>query len=131
MRFLRNVIRALKYNRKKHIPASEFIHGVEDRWGRPLDESSRTWLATNRIAVELLHQMLNGRLVCGDSTVDHRVFFVFIDKMFLSSSNMDPSILKGKEAFFDILDKFQETHPDAAALVSYGFKAFLKNDEQA
>ena len=118
------------YNRKKHTPASEFIAGVEDRWGRPLDSNSRTWLQTSPILVDLLHQMLDGRLVAGDAKIEYDINILFLDKMFIAaglfSSDVDSTILKGKDAFANLWDKFHESHPDAAILVAHAFKAFWK-----
>ncbi|MBP7050882.1 MAG: hypothetical protein KBE65_07705 [Phycisphaerae bacterium] len=129
IRFLRNIRRALKYNRAKHIPVAEFIGGVEDRWRRPIDSSSRYWLLHNPMLVDLLNQMLSGQLRSGDDALNHRICFLFLVQMFLRS-DVDPATLKGEEAFADIVDKFHESHPDAATLVLYAFKAFWANVEK-
>jgi hypothetical protein len=123
VRLFKNILRAIKYNRKKHIPAEEFVRGLEDHWRRPLDPNSRILLRVSPLLVDLLHQMLTGQLVAGDETIDHHVYVVFVDRMFLST-RADPSLLKGKEAFADIWDKFHESHPDAAIIIAHALKAF-------
>ena len=129
MRSLRNIIRALKCNHKKHIPVHEFIGGVEDRLGRTLDQESRSWLKRNPILVDLLHQMLTGRLVAGNDDVDKGIWFLFFDKMVFSRSNIQRADLDGDEAWLNIMEKFSETHPDAGMLVSYAFNAFVTKHE--
>ena len=91
MRFLRNVRRAWKYNKSKHVPPEEFVGGLEDIWRRSLDKNSRSWLLSNGLAVDLLHQMLTGQLTAGDENIDYDVFVVLLDRMILSpTSTVDP-----------------------------------------
>ena len=127
MRFIRNIRRAIKYNREIHVPVEEFIGGVEDRWRKTIDQNSRRWLLSNPNLVDLLHQMLTGQLVSDNKEVDSGIFFLFLEKMMFSpSSNVTPDDLQGEEAFLDVLDKFHESHSDAATIVGYAFKAFMK-----
>jgi hypothetical protein len=128
MRFLRNISRAIRYNRKKHVPVEEFIGGVEDRWQKTLDQNSRRWLLSNPTHVDLLHQMLTGQLVSGNQKFDSGIFLLFLEKMIFSySSNVTLSDIQREKEFIDILDKFHESHPDAATIIGYAFNAFMKS----
>jgi hypothetical protein len=128
---LQDIIQAIRYNRKKHIPVAVFMGGVERRWGHPFDQNSRAWLQTSPIIVDLLHQMLSGQLVAGDKKIEYDVNLLLLDKMFpavvLFSKDVDQSILKRDDAFEHLWDKFHESHPDAATLVSYAYQAFWRS----
>ena len=84
-------------------------------------------MVSNPNLVDLLHQMLTGQLVSVNKEVDSGLFFLFLEKMMFShSTNVAPDDLQGEEAFLDVLDKFHESHSDAATIVGYAFKAFMK-----
>ena len=130
MRFIRNIARAWKYNRKKHVPVEVFIAGVEDRWRRSMDPNSKVWLGINPMPVDLLHQMLTGQLVVGDKEIDYDISVVFLDRMMFSAADVQPESLHHKDAFVDILDQFSQTYPNAGALISRAFAAYLHGAQQ-
>jgi hypothetical protein len=59
VRFFSNTVRAIRYNRRQHIPPREFIRGLECKWGRAVDPASVFWFEHHAIAVDLLHQIFS------------------------------------------------------------------------
>lgn len=118
-KFLRSIFRAIRWNRQKHIPPDVFISLLENRFKRCLDESSRQWFQTHDIAVDLLHQMLCGRIKAGTAELDYDVMFVLIDGMFFYTTKLEPEVLHGKDAFENIWDAFSKEFPDAGAVIAY------------
>lgn len=129
IRFLSNTIRAIRFKKKKHIPCIQFIRGLECRWGRPVDPASVFWFQHHGIAVDLLHQILNGQLTSGNPEIDRNVTFVFIEGAFLYTPGLSKEVLDSKEAFGDILDAFSKYFPDAATVIMYAEKAFWKSND--
>ena len=125
--FLSNTLRAIRYNKKRHIPCSQFIRGLECRWGRPVDPASVFWFHHHEIAVDLLHQILNGQLTSGNPEIDRNVTLVFIDGAFLYTPGLSREVLDSKEAFGDILNAFSKYFPDTATVIMYAEKAFWKS----
>lgn len=128
IRFLSNTVRAIRYNKKRHIPCDQFIRGLECRWGRPVDPASVFWFQHQGIAVDLLHQILNGQITSGNPEVDGNVTFVFIDAAFWYTPGLSREVLDSKNAFGDILDAFSKYFPDAATVIMYAEKAFWKSN---
>lgn len=129
MRSLKNIFRAWKYNRRKHIPVEEFIAGVQDRWKRELDLKSRQWLQLHPIAVDLLHQMISGQLVSGDEEIDYDVFYVFLDNMIFSNTKIDRDSITERDAFGKVVNLFSKDYTDAGVLISYAFAAYLGENQ--
>lgn len=126
--FFGNIIRAIKYNKKRHIPCNQFIRGLESKWGRPVDPASVFWFRHHDIAVDLLHQILSGQLASGTPEIDRDVSFVFIDGAFWYTPGLSREVLDSKDAFGDILDAFSKYFPDAAKVIMYAVKAYWKID---
>ena len=128
IRFLGNIVRAIKYNNKRHIPCNQFIRGLESKWGRPVDSASVFWFRHHDIAVDLLHQILNSKLHAGTPEIDKNVNFVFIDGMFWYTPGLSKEVLDSKDAFLNILDDFSKYYPDAATVIMYAEKTYWKVD---
>ena len=130
-RWLRNVIRAIRYNRKKHVPVHEFVGGLEDRWQRKLDHNSRRWFELHLTDVDLLHQMLCGQLRSGhDPVVDHSVRVLLQTDMFLYTFGLPPEVLKRDSAYEDVHREFTRRYPDAGLVIHYAFVAFDSNSAE-
>jgi hypothetical protein len=126
VRFLSNTVRAIRYNKKRHIPCDEFIRGLECKWGRPVDPSSVFWFRHHATAVDLLHQILTGQLVSGTAEIDQNVTLVFIDGAFWYTPGLSREVLDSKDAFGDILDAFSKYFPDAGTVIMYAERAYWK-----
>jgi hypothetical protein len=130
IRFLSNIIRAIRYNNKRHIPCDQFIRGLEAKWGRPVDPTSVFWFRHHDSAVDLLHQILNDRLSSGITVIDKDIYFIFIDGMFWYTPGLNKEVLYSKDAFWNILDAFSKYFPDAATVIMYAEKAYWENRRQ-
>lgn len=128
VRFLSNTLRAIRYNKKRHVPCNQFIRGLECKWGRPLDPASVFWFRHHAIAVDLLHQILSGQITSGTPEIDRDVTFVLIDGAFWYTPGLSRQVLESKDAFGDILDAFSKYFPDAAKVIMYGVKAYWKSN---
>jgi hypothetical protein len=128
IRFLSNIIISIRYNNKRHIPCNQFIRGLESKWGRPIDPTSVFWFRHHDVAVDLLHQILNGQLSTGIPEIDKDVLFVFIDGMFWYTPGLSKEVLYSKDAFGNILDAFSKYYPDAATVIMCTEKAYWKID---
>ena len=128
IRFFSSTVRAIRYNKKHHIPCNQFIRGLECKWGRPVDPASVFWFQHHGIAVDLLHQILNGQLTAGTPEIDRNVSFVFIDGTFWYTPGLSREMLDSKDALWDILDAFSKYYPDAAKVIMYAEKAYWKID---
>lgn len=128
IRFLSNTIRAIRYNRKNHIPCNQFIRGLECRWGRPVDPASVFWFRHHGIAVDLLHQILSGQLTSGNPEVDGNVTSVLVDGAFWYTPGLSREVLESENAFADVLNTFSKYYPDAAIVIMYADKAYWKRE---
>ena len=128
IRFFGNIIRAIRYKNKRHIPCNQFIRGLESKWGRPIDPVSVFWFRHHDIAVDLLHQILNGQLTAGTPEIDRNVTFVFTDGAFWYTPGLSREVLDSKNAFGDILDAFSKYSPDAATVIMYAEKVYWESD---
>ena len=126
IRFLSNVVRAIKYKKKRHIPCNQFIRGLECKWGRPVDPASVFWFRHHKVAVDLLHQILNGQLTAGTPEIDGSVTFYFMEGAFWYTPGLSRELLDSKDAFVDILDAFSKYFPDAATVIAYAFKTYWR-----
>lgn len=126
IRFFSNIVRAIKYKKKRHIPCNQFIRGLECKWGRPVDPASVFWFRHHKVAVDLLHQILNGQLAAGNPEIDKAVSFAFIDGTFLYTPGLSKEVLDSKNALFDILDAFSKYFPDASIVIAYAVKTYCK-----
>ncbi len=129
VRFFSNTVRAIRYNRRQHIPPREFIRGLECKWGRAVDPASVFWFEHHAIAVDLLHQIFGGKLATGTPEVDDRVSFVFLDGMFFYTPGLTRETLNSKNAWWTIVDAFHKHYPDAAALILYAHEVYWKGSE--
>jgi hypothetical protein len=128
VRFFSNTVRAIRYKKKRHIPCNQFIRGLECKWGRPVDPASVFWFRHHDIAVDLLHQILNGQLTAGTPEIDRDVTFVFTDGAFWYTPGLSREVLDSKDAFGDILDAFSKYYPDAATVIMYAVKTYWENN---
>jgi len=128
IRFLGNIVRAIRYKNKRHIPYNQFVRGLESKWGRPVDPASVFWFRHHDIAVDLLHQILNGQVTHRNPKRDKAVSWVFLEGAFLYTPGLSKEVLDSKEAFCDILDAFSKYFPDAATVIMCAEKVYWEID---
>jgi len=122
--WLSNIVRAIRYRNKKHIPVSEFIRGLECKWKRPVDTASAFWFRHHQLAVDILYQILSGKGKAGNPKTENAVTTHLLLETFLYTPKLEKNVFECDDFQYKILDSFSKYYPDAGFIIMAAFVEF-------
>lgn len=127
MEFLKKMISAFLFRRKKHITPDEFLASVESDFGRELDPESTFFFLHHPVTVNLVFQIMNGKIGFKNPNRNR----IIMQSLMLE---MDGSIFKHEyelrpdTPISDILQNFTKEYKDAGNIVGQSILRIMKGE---
>ncbi|MCJ7602962.1 MAG: hypothetical protein MUO63_15875 [Desulfobulbaceae bacterium] len=127
MGFFKDIISNLKYRRKKFVTPVEFLEATQISLERKLDPESTLFFRHHPNTVNLVHNILQGRLKQSD---DKKKNGLVIQALITDITEYTPSIVEphvnSPEDIAEIIEEFAKSYKDAGEILGKAFVLFFE-----